>query len=109
MDDQTLFNNLKKKIQSYTKISQKNFWHKWYELDLNKNEDDQDNDNFKKESIIKICEEMLQLELSKSNIKNVCDSINEKIFGKESELYTLTQKEYLKSITSSKFISQAKQ
>ena len=105
---QTLFNCMEKRLQNYTKISQKNFWQKWFELDLKKMEDDQDNDKIKENSIINICKEMFHLELSKSHIKNVCDSINEKIFGKDSELYKKTQKSYLDLITHSKYISKAK-
>ena len=105
---QTLFNCMEKKLQTYTKISQKNFWQKWFELDLKKIEDDQDNEQIKENIIISICQEMFQLEISKSNIKNICDSINEKIFGKDSELFKQTQKRYLELITHSKYISQAK-
>ena len=50
---------------------------------------------------------MLELEISKSIIKNVCDNINKSIFQEGSEIYENTKQSYIKLITQSQFISTA--
>ena len=48
---------------------------------------------------------MIELELDKTFIKNVCDEINKSVFELESEIYKTTQKSYIKLITQSNYIS----
>ena len=102
-----LFQSMKKKLQNYNKINQKNLWQKWFELSLKKLDEEQQNDKVKQELIISTCKEMLELEISKSIIKNVCDNINKSIFQEGSEIYENTKQSYIKLITQSQFISTA--
>ena len=48
---------------------------------------------------------MIDLEISKSIVKNVIDSINDSVFGSESENYINTQEIYRNLITHSQYIS----
>ena len=108
-EELNLFNYMKKKLQGYNKVNQKNFWEKWFELDLNKLDDEEKEDNNVREDlIIKICQEMIDLEISKSTIKNICDKFNKNTFEEGSELFTKTQKRYIKLISTSNYISSSK-
>ena len=106
---ESLFQSMKKKLQKYNKINQKNFWQKWFELSLKKlDEEEQKIDKVKHDLIIKTCQEMIELEISKSIIKNVCDNINKKIFGEGTENYVNAKQSYVKLVVQSQFISAAK-
>ena len=106
---ESLFQAMKKKLQKYNKINQKNFWQKWFELSLKKlDEEEQQVDQVKHDLIIKTCQEMIELEISKSIIKNVCDNINKKIFGEGTENYVNAKQSYVKLVVQSQFISAAK-
>ena len=108
-EELNLFNYMKKKLQGYNKVNQKNFWEKWFELDLNKLDDEEKEDNNVREDlIIKICQEMIDLEISKSTIKNICDKFNKNTFEEGSELFNKTQKRYIKLISTSNYISSSK-
>ena len=108
-EELNLFNYMKKKLQGYNKVNQKNIWEKWFELDLNKLDDEEKEDNnIREDLIIKICQEMIDLEISKSTIKNICDKFNKNTFEEGSELYTKTQKRYIKLISTSNYISSSK-
>ena len=108
-EELNLFNYMKKKLQGYNKVNQKNFWEKWFELDLNKLDDEEKEDNnIREDLIIKICQEMIDLEISKSTIKNICDKFNKNTFEEGSELFTKTQKRYIKLISTSNYISSSK-
>ena len=108
-EELNLFNNMKKKLQGYNKVNQKNFWEKWFELDLNKLDDEEKEDNnIREDLIIKICQEMIDLEISKSTIKNICDKFNKNTFEEGSELFIKTQKRYIKLISTSNYISSSK-
>jgi hypothetical protein len=108
----------KKNISQYNKIIQKNFWKKWFEIELkekknikkkqNEENDDieLDEDDFSKQKILlNICMKMIEFEIPKTTIKNICDEINDKIFGKDSELGKQVQEVYLKYISSAKYAS----
>ena len=104
-----LFDNLKKKLSSYNKLTQTNLWQKWFELDLKKKEEDeQDNDDIKKELILKVCKEMMGFEIDKTFIKKVCDTINKNVFEEGSEINEKTKKEYIYLISTSNYIVKAK-
>jgi hypothetical protein len=108
-EELNLFNYMKKKLQGYNKVNQKNFWEKWFELDLNKLDDEEKEDNnIREDLIIKICQEMIDLEISKSTIKNICDKFNKNTFEEGSELFNKTQKRYIKLISTSNYISSSK-
>ena len=100
----TIYQYLKKNIHEYSKISQNNLWQKWYELELKKQEDP--NNNAVKEAIVmNVCSEIIDLELQKTTVKKIIDSINKTIYEEKSEPYINFQKNYLKVITSSHYIS----
>ena len=103
----TMYESMKKSLQTYTKLNQKNFWIKWFELDLKKNklEEEADDDNEKTKLIVNICKEMIGLEISKSIIKNVADTLNNNIFGEGSEKYEKTKDIYHDLITNAQYIS----
>ena len=52
-----------------------------------------------------ICKEMIGLEISKSIIKNVVDTLNNNIFGEGSEKYEKTKDIYHDLITKAQYIS----
>ena len=80
----TIWNEYKAKLQGYAKITQNNFWDKWYHMELK--EIANKKGVFKKqEQIYNLCDIMVELELEKSFIKNALLAIAEKEFGKESE------------------------
>ena len=108
----------KKNISKYNKINQKNFWKKWFEIELtekknilkkqNEENDDTelDEDDFSKQKILlNICMKMIEFEIPKTTIKNICDEINEKIFENNNELAEQTKATYINYITSAKFVS----
>ena len=104
----TLFDNMKKKLQTYNKIKQANIWVKWNELDVKKLSDEEKEDNnIREDLIIKICEAMSELELGKTFIKKTCEQINKNTFEEKSEMYNNTEKRYMDLIKSGKFLSVA--
>ena len=82
----TIFEEYKYKFRGYAKVSQMNFWQKWYDIDI-KNESNA-TDEIKEQLILRICDVMFELELSKSFIKNTLQKIIEKLFGKESKRFS---------------------
>ena len=103
----TLFDKNMEKIKDFSKIQQKNFWEKWYEIELKKNEKSKDDVKFKQSIIYEICQTLIKLQLPKSMVRNLSDNINVKEFGKGSEIQQKTFKEIVKYITAAKYISQA--
>ena len=103
----TMFEKNKAKIRDLPKIKQDNFWQKWYDLELKKNEKNKDNIKFKQSIIYDICKTLIKLELPKSMVKNLSDHINITEFGKGSELQVQTFKTIIKYITAAKYISVA--
>jgi len=108
----------KKNISKYNKINQKNFWKKWFEIELTEKknikkkqneengETELDEDDFLKQKILlNICMKMIEFEIPKTTIKNICDEINEKIFENNTELAEQTKHTYINYITSAKFVS----
>ena len=81
----TIFEEYKYKFQGYSKVNQMNFWQKWYDIEIHK--ENNVTDDIKEQVILKICEIMFELELNKSFIKNTLQKIGEKVFGKESEKF----------------------
>ena len=62
--------------------------------------------NFSKQKILlNICMKMIEFEIPKTTIKNICDEINEKIFENNNELAEQTKATYINYITSAKFVS----
>ena len=107
--------NFKTNLKKYVKINQKNFWMKWFNIDLkekqnkkkeeNEGIDIDEEDDLKQKTLFSICLSMIDLEIQKVTIKNICDEINAKIFGKDSELGKQVQEVYLKYISSAKYAS----
>ena len=107
--------NFKSNLKNYVKINQKNFWAKWFEIELKeiKNikkkecelEDFEDESILKQETLLNVCKYMIELEIPKTTVKNYCDYLNDKYFGKNSEIGEKLSKEYIKKITSAKYAS----
>ena len=103
---QTLFHYIKTKLRDYPKIIKNNFWYIWFENEIKVKKDG--GDSTKQLIILDICSKMIQLEISKTTIKNLLDYLNTKAFGENSEMGTHTQKMYIRKITEAKFLSKAK-
>ena len=107
--------NFKDNLKKYVKINQKNFWMKWYNIDLKEKQDKKkeenegididEEDDLKQKTLFSVCLNLIDLEIPKVTIKNICDEINDKIFGKTSELGKQVQDIYIKYITSAKYVS----
>jgi len=103
-----IFSHMKNFLRSYNKITQKNLWKKWYDLELKRKMEECSDENENKENIIlNICENMISFQISKSNIKNVVENINKIVFGEGTELYEKVKKEYINLITKANYISEA--
>ena len=108
--------NFKSNLMKYVKINQKNFWLKWFDIDLNekismkKKENENYNDEeeilkIKEQILSNVCLKMIELEIAKTTIKNICDEINDKNFGKTTELGKKLTETYINYITSAKYVS----
>ena len=107
--------NFKSNLKNYVKINQKNFWAKWFEIELKEKqnikkkecelEDFEDESILKQETLLNVCKYMIELEIPKTTVKNYCDYLNDKYFGKNSEIGEKLSKEYIKKITSAKYAS----
>ena len=105
-------NSFKSSIMKYVKINQKNFWVKWFDIEFKEkqnirkkeNEEDfEEDDLLKQESLLSICSNMIELEIPKTTIKNICDDINDRLFGKNSDLGKKMSDKYMDKITSAKY------
>ena len=103
----TLFDTFLVKSQEFSKVKQYNFWQKWFDLDLKKNEKYKDDVKFKQNLICEICKIMIQFEFSKSTIKNYTDQINKNVFGDGTDLQKETFKLFIKIITQARYISKS--
>ena len=114
LDVPTFKSNMKK----YVKINQKNFWMKWFEIELkekqnnkkkknDEEEDFEDDSLLKKETLLSVCGSMIELEITKTTVKNYCDELNDKYFGKTTDLGKKISDKYIKIITSAKYISKS--
>ena len=104
----TIFSQIKKFLKNYIKITQKNLWEKWYELEFErKKKECSDEDMIKEEIILDICKNMIFLQISKSTVKNVTENINKIAFTEGSSLYEKIKKEYINLIIKANYISEA--
>ena len=104
----TIFAQMKKFLKNYIKITQKNLWEKWYELEFErKKKECSDEDMIKEEIILDICKNMIFLQISKSSVKNVTEHINKIAFNEGSSLYEKIKKEYINLIIKANYISEA--
>jgi len=74
----TIWDTYNSKIEGYSKLKQSNFWLRWYNIDIKKNDN-------KDKVILNICDFMIELKLDKSFIKNTLQALGEKEYGKESK------------------------
>ena len=75
----TLWEEYLMMIRSFPKIKQANFWEKWYEMEIKKEDSD-------KEIIIRnLCDIMIDLQLDQFFIAEVLEGLIKKEFGKKSE------------------------
>ena len=106
----TIFKNMQKFFNGYNKITQKNFWKKWYEIELKrKRKENSDEIYIKKEIIFDICSHLIYFEIPKFIVKNICESINKISFEEGSEIYEQIKKDYIDLITKTTYISNAKE
>jgi hypothetical protein len=103
----TLFDTFLVKNQEFSKVKQYNFWQKWFDLELKKNEKNKDDIKFKQNLICEVCKIMIQFEFSKSTIKNYTDQINKNVFGDGTDLQKETFKLFIKLITQARYISKS--
>ena len=86
---------------------------KWFNIDLkekqNKKKEENEGidiveeDDLKQKTLFSICLNMIDLEIQKVTIKNICDEINDKIFGKETDFGKQTSEQYINNITSANY------
>ena len=106
----TIFKIMQKFFNSYNKITQKNFWKKWYDIQLKrKMKENSDEIYIKKEIIFDICSHLIYFEISKFIVKNICESINKIAFEEGSEIYEQIKKDYIDLITKTTYISKDKE
>ena len=117
--NKTLMNisSFKANLMKYVRINQKNFWIKWFNVELKENQknkkkeneeddidiDEDENDILKQQTLFQVCMKMIDLEIPKTTIKNICDEINDKIFGKATDFGKQTSDKYINNITSAKY------
>ena len=100
----TLWNIYKQKIAGYPKVSQANLWNKWFEINLD-NEKENINDEIKKQIIFKLCILMIELELNKPFIKNTIEGMFKKAFEIDEEKIKVLMEEIVQKIINAKYIS----
>ena len=81
----TLWDLYKQRIQVYPKVNQANLWHKWYQIDLDK-EKEKDNIDTKKNNISDLINIMFDLELDITFIKKTIEGIIINVFGENEEI-----------------------
>ena len=81
----TLWDLYKQRIQVYPKVNQANLWHKWYQIDLDK-EKEKDNIDTKKNIISDLINIMFDLELDITFIKKTIEGIIINVFGENEEI-----------------------
>ena len=101
----TIFEKNISKIRDFAKIKQDNFWQKWYDLELIKNEKDKNDISFKQNIIFDICKTLIKFKLPKSMVKSICGHIIINAFGKGTDLQEKTFNEIIKYITAAKYRS----
>jgi hypothetical protein len=100
----TLWKEYKSKIQGYSKVNQNNFWEKWYEIEIKKD----DKISQKKKIFFKLLKYMIELELDRSFIKNVIQGLVEKEFGNNPEELSNINNEILEKIKKAKYSKSTK-
>jgi len=100
----TLWKEYKSKIQGYSKVNQNNFWEKWYEIEIKKD----DKISQKKKIFFKLLKYMIELELDRSFIKNVIQGLVEKEFGNDPEELSNINNEILEKIKKAKYSKSTK-
>ena len=102
----TIFINMKKFWRSYSKITQENLWKKWYEIELKrKNDINVDISVIKEEIVLDICKNLIFLEISKSTVKNITESINKIAFQEGFENHEKIKNKYTDLILKANYIS----
>ena len=96
--------SIKNKLYDYPKISQKNFWLKWFDIEVKTRGDE---DSIKQTIILDICSRLLEIEVSKVIVKNIVEEVNKKVFGKETDMGKETQQLFMTKITSTKYTNQS--
>ena len=111
------FSSFKGNLMKYVRINQKNFWIKWFNIELKENlenkkkeneendidADEEENDKIKQQTLFNVCMKMIDLEIPKTTIKNICDEINDKVFGKGTDFGKQTSDKYINNITAANY------
>ena len=92
----TIWDTYSSKIEGYSKLKQSNFWFRWYNIDIKKNEN-------KGQVMLNMCDFMIELKLDKSFIKNTLQALGEKEFEKESQEFQYIFGDIVEKIKQAKY------
>ena len=92
----TIWDIYSSKIEGYSKLKQSNFWFRWYNIDIKKNEN-------KGQVMLNMCDFMIELKLDKSFIKNTLQALGEKEFEKESQEFQYIFGDIVEKIKQAKY------
>jgi hypothetical protein len=92
----TIWDIYSSKIEGYSKLKQNNFWFRWYNIDIKKNEN-------KGQVMLNMCDFMIELKLDKSFIKNTLQALGEKEFEKESQEFQYIFGDIVEKIKQAKY------
>ena len=104
-ETKTIFESSISDIHGNPKITQDNFWQKWYDIDLKGKENP--DDATKQGIIYKICDTLIQLLVSKTIVKNITNRLAQKVFGKDTPLQKETFKNFIEKIKFARYTSEA--
>jgi hypothetical protein len=106
----TMYKNMKNFLHSYNKITQNNLWQKWFNMELvDKIKESPNEIGNKKIIILDICNNLIDLEISKIIVKNITESINKIAFGEEMELFEQIKEEYTDLIAKAHYSSKSRE
>ena len=106
----TMYRNMKNFLHSYNKITQNNLWQKWFNMELvDKIKESPNEIGNKKIIILDICNNLIDLEISKIIVKNITESINKIAFGEEKELFEQIKEEYTDLIAKAHYSSKSRE
>ena len=106
----TMYKNMKNFLHSYNKITQNNLWQKWFNMELvDKIKESPNEIGNKKIIILDICNNLIDLEISKIIVKNITESINKIAFGEENELFEQIRVEYTDLISKAQYSSKSRE
>ena len=93
----------------FNKVDQENFWEKWFDIDIRrlKQSGVEINDNIKEQQILKLCNDIMSMKITKTFVKKVCENACKKCFTENSDKFKKCTEVYLESLKKAKYISKA--